>query len=120
MRNGFAAVVNLTTLVLGILIGFALARVPQTEAAAQQAQPQFEEVSPVMTAGSAAFGTLLAGRLAADEIAIQGIDLVKLHQNTLNLLGTKTALFTKAELESVIQKSRVPTPLRMKQPEKKP
>jgi hypothetical protein len=71
--------------------------------------PQVEEITPNLSSGSAAFGTLLAGRIASDEIAVRGIDLIKLHENTLNLLASKPLFFTPGDIQLL---SRSPKPER--------
>lgn len=82
------------------------------------AQQTFEDVSPVMSAGSAAFGTLLAGRFAADEITSHGVDIVKLQEATLNLMARKSAIpISTSELQAVVTSATVSRPLRMKGPE---
>ncbi len=117
MKNaGVVATVNFATLLIGILIGYLIPQLPRVFA--QPAKPEIEEIAPFMTTASAAFGTLLAGRIATDEIAVRGLDLVKLHENTLNLLASKPGLFSQAEIQAVIDKSRAKTILRMKEPAK--
>jgi len=77
----------------------------------------FEDVSPAVSAGTAAFGTLLAGRFAADQATVQGIDLLKLHEATLNFIARKNFGTTSAELQAVVDSAKVPRPLRVKQSE---
>ena len=105
-------VLNLLILAAGIWIGINF--FPSATRTVYAQEP--EDITPSITAGSAAFGTLLAGRLAADEIAIKGIDVGKLQENLLNLLASKPLLMTRAEVQSVVERSRV-RPLRMKSPE---
>lgn len=112
-------VVSLAMLLLGIFIGFVLGPSSLSIASAEQGQPTFEEISPVMTIESAGIGTLLAGRVATDEITVKGFDLIKLQENTLKLLASKSLFFSTAELQSVIDKSRAPVVLRMKPPARK-
>jgi hypothetical protein len=113
---------------IGLSIGFLLGSSSLTAVVAQvtpgqlqpqqpaaPAQPEYEEIAPVIAAGSGAFGILLSGRLATDEIAVKGTDIVKLQENLLNLLIAKR-LFTTAELQKVIDGAKVARPLRMKQP----
>jgi len=123
MKRGtsvFSSALNLCTLTIGLTFGFLAGSWHQKAVFAQVLAPSaqsIEEVSPSISAGSAAFGTLLAGRLAADQVTVQGIDLVKLHLNTLNLLASKP-IFTAAEIQAVIANSRADKILQMKQPEK--
>ncbi len=137
MRDRIVVALNLITLLVGIFVGFALGRSssasveaqaappPITTAAQERTQarppapeqpnPNFEEITPVMTAGSAAFGVLLSSRMATDELSVKGVDVIKLIENTLNLMSTKRSVFTSAELQDVINKSKIARPLRMKQ-----
>jgi hypothetical protein len=115
------AVLNFCTLVIGLTCGFFAGSWHQQVVSAQvlapapaPTSPPIEEVSPMISAGSAAFGTLLAGRVAADEIAVRGIDLLKLHQNVLNLLASKPIFFSQAEISAVINNSRADKILQMK------
>ncbi len=94
-----------------IVIAFA----SQNLLSAQQT-PTPEEVHPAVSAGTAAFGTLLVGRLAADQITSHGIDLGKLTENLLNLLESKQLYFSRGEIESVINGARIEHPLRMADP----
>jgi len=114
------AALNLCTLVVGVTIGFFAGTWHQQAVFAQVLAPStqsVEEVSPNFSSGSAAFGTLLAGRLAADQIAVQGIDLIKLDTNILNLLASKPN-FSAVEVQAVIGNSKADKILQMKQPEK--
>jgi hypothetical protein len=116
-----SVVTHLVMLLVGILVGVLLPELPrviaqQQSSAKEPPKAAVEEITPGITAPSAAFGTLLAGRIAGDEITSRGIDLVKLHENTLNLLARKPGLFSKDELEDVIVKARVLKPLRVKEP----
>jgi hypothetical protein len=115
------SVVNLTTLIVGLLLGFFVGS-NSVHVHAQTAQPQtaqarptqeVEQITPGITAGSAAFGTLLAGRFAADEIGTHGIDLFKLDTNILNVLASKP-FFTHDELQKAIDDARTPKLLQMK------
>lgn len=107
--------VNLTFLLIGVLIG-AIWEQSQKSVVHAQAKPEFEEISPALTTGSAAFATLLAGRIASDQIMVQGIDLLKFNENLLNALASKS-FWTRAELQAIIDKSRADKILRMKRPQ---
>lgn len=111
----FGALVNLVTLLVGLMVGFVFGS--RTVTVRAQSTPPIEEVAPVITAGSAAFGTVLAGRLAADEISIKGFDPLKFDQNLINLLGSKSLFFSSTELQSLINNSASDKILRMKQPQ---
>jgi hypothetical protein len=106
-------VVNLAFLLTGIWAGSQLFR--DGPKGLVHAQQNYEEISPVISAGSAAFGTLLAGQLAADEITSRGINLLGLHEATLNLIAKKLTIGN-SELQAVIDSARVPRPLRLKTP----
>ena len=105
MRDGFASLVNLVTLAIGIAIGLLLApRVERSVMAGQGAtatgsQPQVEVgktiefagqrvtgVQPAISAGDALFYRLLSHRLQSDELVVNGYDLLALQQGELNIL----------------------------------
>jgi|SRR5712664_2005284 len=116
------SIVNLATLCIGLVLGFVFGTMRTTAVKAQlvPAPPaqQVEEVTPGISAGSAAFGTLLSGRFATDEISVKGFDPIKFDENLLNLLGSKSLYFTRAELQSVVDRSKSDKILTMKQPQK--
>jgi hypothetical protein len=127
------SILTLVTLILGMAVGFAFgawwshgvkaqqsagatAQVgTQTEAKAE-VKRAIEEVSPNITSGTAAFGTLLAGRIASDQLMVRGIDIIELQQNTLNILRTK-GIGTFREWDDLIERSQARPVLRMKSPE---
>jgi len=123
MKNRFyflGSLTNLVTLLVGMAFGFMAGTHFSGDVHAQVAQP-VEEVSPLLATGSAAFGTLLAGRLAADEISVRGFDPIKFDENLLNLLEGKP-FFSHAELQNLVDKSKSAKILRMKleKPPEKP
>jgi hypothetical protein len=101
------SVVNLTFLLAGMGIRAAM----ETHVVHAQAKQDVEE-----SGKSAAFETLLAGRIAADQIMIKGIDIGKLQENVINVLATKSLVVSQSELQNAVNNARV-TPLRMKIPE---
>jgi hypothetical protein len=115
---------NLVTLVLGIGIGFGAATMylgrVHAQTTDQTTAQKIEEVTPNISSGSAAFGTLLAGRFAADEVASHGIDLYKLQINVLNVLASKPLYFSQGELQSAIDGAVVPKILKLKLPQQNP
>jgi hypothetical protein len=112
-RTTFRTYLGVTILNAILIFGGFLAGVAYRDHAVAHAQTS-EEISPVVTAGSAAFGTLLAGRFASDEITIQGIDVLKLQEATLNLIARKT--FTPvSELQAAVDSAKAPHPLRLRQ-----
>jgi hypothetical protein len=117
------SLVTFFTLVIGLLVGFLAGTIYSSRVHAQDTPP-VEEVTPQLTAGSAAFGTLLAGRAAVDNLSVQGLDLLKFDQNVLNLLNSKSLFFTHDEIQGVINNSRAEKILKVKTPvkpqEKKP
>ena len=117
-RTIFQAYLRVTILNVILISGGFLAGVAYRDRAVVNAQ-SFEDISPAISAGSAAFGTLLAGRLAADEASVRGIDLLKLQEATLNLIGRKT-LTPVSELQAVVDSAKVARPLRMKPEAPKP
>jgi hypothetical protein len=106
------SVVNLAFLLAGMGIRSAM----ETREVHAQTKQDVEEITPMISSPSAAFQTLLAGRIAADQVMVKGVDIVKLQENLINLLATKPFVASQAEFQAAIDKARV-TPLRMKSPE---
>src|ERR1039458_2938824 len=115
LRTTFQTYLRVTILNAVLILGGFLAGVTYRDHTVVHAQA-FEDVSPAISAGSAAFGTLLVGRLATDQASVQGSDLLNLQEGILNLIGKKT-LTPVSELQAVVDSARVPRPLRMKPPE---
>jgi hypothetical protein len=74
---------------------------------------EYEYVSPGFTIGVAGFNQALAHQIASDQIMVQGVDLMKLHEATLNLLIAKKVA-TASEVQKVIDDSKVKHPLKIK------
>ena len=93
-------------------------RAPTTPAPQSAAcdDAKFECVSPGISSGTAAFGTLLANRIAADSLTVNGYDLLKLQENTLRLIMRKTGA-TVEEIQKAIDDSRSTKPLRVRLPQ---
>jgi hypothetical protein len=123
--NTVSTALNLITLLIGIVVGYGLKGFTSTVYAHQALPPatsapqlqQIEQVAPNISAGSAAFGTLLAGRLATDQIAVRGFDLAKFDENLVNLLSTKFMFFNNAELQSLVDRSKAEKILTVKPPQ---
>jgi hypothetical protein len=128
--------VNLVFLVAGILIGpfavrtFDLMRVvyaqvekPPARAASKIEQPKppgeacddskYECVTVGIASGTAAFGTLLANRLASDQLMVNGFEPLKLHDATLAALVRK-GILSNSDVEQIVEAARVKRPLRLK------
>lgn len=122
-HQAIGVTINFVTLLIGLTIGFLagtsnpLERVVLAQSAETQDKPEVEEISPGLTTGAIGVHTLLAGRIATDSIMVKGIDLIKLHENTLNLL-LRRKYVTISELNTVLEQSRAKTILKMKVPEK--
>lgn len=113
----YGGMLNLATLLLGITLGFLAGTSRLTRVYAQESQtPPIEDVSPNIVTATAAFGTLLAGRAAIDELSIKGLDIAKFDQNVVNLLASKNFVFTSADIQQLISNSHSEKILRMKQP----
>ena len=123
-HQAIGVTINFVTLLVGLTIGFLAGtsnlseRVVLAQSAETQDKPEVEEISPGLTTGTIGVHTLLAGRIATDSIMVKGIDLIKLHENTLNLL-LRRKYVTISELNTVLEQSRADTVLRMKLPEQK-
>jgi hypothetical protein len=136
VKYAIVSLINLAILLAGIAIGVTLAPHIEQSASANNAvgqsdqqspQPtaasksgdEYEEVTPMITAGSMATGTLLAHRIATDQIMVNGYDLAALDEGLLNLLKNKN-LATFRELDAVIERAKVPHPIRLKLPQSQP
>ncbi len=105
---------GLTLLVLALAVGFSFGVwFTATSTVQAQQKPGVEEISPGLTTGSIGVHTLLAHRIAADSIMVQGIDLINLQENMLNLLRVK-GIATLPELQDLVENSKAETILRMK------
>jgi hypothetical protein len=62
-----------------------------------------------------AIQTLLAHRIAADQIIVNGYDLAALDEGLLNLLKNKN-LASYRELDVVVERAKIPHPIRLKLP----
>jgi hypothetical protein len=114
------SVANFLTLLVGIAIGFSLsswhiAGGKVLAQAALQPSQEIEEISPTITFGSAATALLLAHEVAADRVIVNGIDLLKLHENTLNYLASQP-LANRAQIERIAAEARATKVYRLKPP----
>ena len=130
MKYAIISAINLAILLVGIAIGVMLAphieksasaynavgqgdqQSPQP-AAASKSEDEYEEVTPMITAGSMATATLLAHRIAADQIMVNGYDVMAIDEGLINLLKNKGVLSYR-ELDALIEHAKVPRPLRIK------
>jgi len=131
VRYAVVSAINLAILLTGIAIGVILAphivrpvsaHPPQAQVGQPQAPPvsptpetQYEDVTPVATVGSMAIQTLLAHRIAADQIIVNGYDLAALDEGLLNLLKNKN-LASYRELDVIVERAKIPHPIRLKLP----
>src|SRR5262249_23988156 len=91
--------------VTGMAIGLFLAgSVPNVKA---QDAGKIEEVHPTMTVGSLASNTVIAHRVAADQIIINGYDMGRLLEGLLNAMGSNpTGSLTREQLQQILAQSR--------------
>lgn len=103
----YAAVsaINLAILLVGVAIGVLLiphieqtasasrplepqyAAIPQTPVAPAPASPKITVVTPTMSAGTIGIYLVLSHHIQSDELVVNGIDILKLNQEELNLLS---------------------------------
>jgi hypothetical protein len=138
VKYAIVSAINLAILMVGIAIGITLA--PHIEkvasaAPAQQSTPQqssapagqtvtssdqlYEEIIPVATVGSMAVDTFLAHRIAADQLMVNGYDVMSLQDGILNALKNK-GIVSYRDLDALVERAKVPRPLRMKPPQTQP
>ena len=108
---------NFMFLVLGILIGTVLSErsrpIMAQNPRSALGPPRYQEVQPEVQYRSAAFGVILAGHIASDDLMVKGTDLVKLYLDTVNLMARKN-LISKDELQAVVDGARADPILRAK------
>ena len=135
MKYAIVSAINLAILLVGIAIGVLLT--PHIEkranaAPSDQAQPvptagtssseePYEDVTPMVTAGSMAANTFLAHRIATDQLMVNGYDLMALEDGILNVLENKSVISYR-DLDALVERAKVPRPLRLKlaQPQPQP
>jgi hypothetical protein len=135
VRYVATSAINLVILLVGIAIGVALApriekpvsahpQMPQSSntgsaSGQKESDVQFEEITPGIAIGSLATSTLLAHRIATDQLMVNGYDILALDEGVINLLKEK-GLLKYRELDALIERSKVPHPLRVKMPPQAP
>ncbi len=119
MDYSLGALTNVATLLLGLLLGFALGTSRQSSAHAQEttvaSHPTVEEITPNITTGSVAFHTLLTHRISTDELVVAGYDMLKMDEGIFNLLKSKT-LTSNSEVDAVVERAIAPIQLHLKPP----
>jgi hypothetical protein len=133
VRYTAISAINLAILLAGIILGIMIAprleksasahgpqvstpqAAPNGSTPAPAQQDQFEEVSPGMIVGTFGTDTLLAHRIAADQVMINGYDLLALQEGVLNLLKNK-GMASYRDIDALVERAKVPKPLRLKIP----
>jgi hypothetical protein len=101
VRYALISAINLAILIVGIAIGVVLSpHIEKTASAAQQfgpaqptpaltaaTPPKINQVSTDLSAGKIGAYLLLAHHIQSDELVVNGIDLLKLHDAELHLLA---------------------------------
>lgn len=72
---------------------------------AQENTQQVEQITPGVTTGTFGAGLILAHQIQSDGLVVNGYDLLKLHQNTLNYLATQIGA-NQAALQAIIANSK--------------
>jgi hypothetical protein len=75
-----------------------------------------EEITPTMTAGSIGGYLVLAHTMQSDEAVVGGLDLLKLHLNTLNYLSRQLGA-NQIELQNIVSNSRAEKVYTIKSPQ---
>jgi hypothetical protein len=118
MRNSsytLGVLANFLTLAVGIAIGFTVARTRPKRVYAAGTQ-KVQEITPGVTTGSFGAGLILAHEIQADRLVVNGYDLLKMHQNTLNYLLKHLPGADRNALQSVVEDSKVSVLYRVKPP----
>jgi len=119
MKYATVSIINLSTLLLGIIIGIALAPKFEGHVSAQQSgvaascvsNARTECITPVLTVPSAGVGKLLANQIAADQLTVNGYDLLKLNNNILDAL-VQNHLISVAQAQALVSVSHPDKQLR--------
>jgi hypothetical protein len=123
--------INLAILLIGMALGVALTVfTTSVNAQVQSSAPptklgatptavlsQFEYVSPSISSGSAAFETLIAHRVASDQLMVNGYDLLKLVDSAFGVM-IGNHLLTAEQAQQLANGSKVERPLRLQPPPK--
>ena len=94
------SIANLSFLALGFLIGREV-YIQKVHAQTQNIVP----ISPGVTTGTFGAGLILAHEIQSDSLVVNGYDLLKINQNTLNYLSTQLGA-NPAGLQSIITNSK--------------
>jgi hypothetical protein len=115
---------NLLTLLIGLSIGFiaGMSYQPRSKVLAQAVSPpapNIQDISPTMSVGSIGTNLLLAHEVDADQVVINGYDVMKLQQAVINYLATRPGAES-ADFQNIVNSSRATTIHRMKIPTSPP
>jgi hypothetical protein len=116
MRYALTTFANLVVLAVGIMIGVYMS--PHLESRVQaSSDPQTtpvvptpagntpEQITPGVTTGTFGAYLVLAHHVQSDEMVVNGLDLLKLHEGELNLLS-KTLGVTQQDVQNVVNNAR--------------
>jgi len=110
-----ASIINLAFLGCGFILGHEL-HVPRVQAQSAPAPPSnLQEIAPGVTTGTFGAGLILAHEIQSDSLVVNGYDVMKLQQNTLNYLATRSGGDSVA-LQQVVNQSRPAKLYTVKQP----
>jgi hypothetical protein len=134
VRYAVISAINLAILITGIVLGIMMAPHLETSASAREPQAatpqtasanptssvpaqqdQYEEVAPAILIGSIGTETLLAHRIAADQLMVNGYDVLAMQEGVLNLLKNK-GVGSYRDIDALVERAKVPKPLRVKMP----
>ncbi len=117
MKHSVIALLTLATLMVGIVLGLLIAPRFEHRVLAQNGTGDpcstAECITPTMTVGSAGIGTLLSNRISADQLTVNGYDVLVLQNNILSALVQNGAL-TAAQAKAAADQSHPAHPLRFK------
>jgi hypothetical protein len=99
-----ASAINLSFLAIGLFVGLLYADLRSVVHAQTRLSP--EQINTDRAFKWLAAVTFVSHQMVTDQAIAGGVDLVKLHENTLGLLSSK-GVATSAEVEAAIDKARV-------------
>lgn len=119
MKNKYtlSAAINLITLLIGLFIGFLFGTAHNDKVFAQAIPPstqKVEEVTPGITVGTIGTNLMLAHIAEADNLIVNGYDVMKLQEGVLNYLSSRPTA-ERADIQNIINQAKAPTFYKMKE-----
>jgi hypothetical protein len=125
MKYAFTTLANILTLMVGVGLGLLLAPKLEKGVSAQQmasttapncvSSATVECVAPIMTVGSAGIGRLLVNQISADQLTVNGYDVLKLDNNLLSAI-VNAHILSPEQAKALVEASLADKQLRYQPP----